>query len=215
MNAIEKILKLAEDQVGISEDSTGRVKYSDEYGVPKKPWCMMYLWWLFKHAGFENIFYDGKKVASCGTFLNWAKAKGYVVKNPQRGDIVIISFGKDKNGNRITSHCGIIRSASLLNVETNEGNTCEVGSQENGGHVMNRTRSKKLCMAYIRLPYPEEEKPIDKEVIHYTVKPGDSLWKIAKIYYGKGSMYPIIKEYNRLTTDKIKVGQTLHIPIGG
>ena len=49
----------------------------------------------------------------------------------------------------------------------------------------------------------------------YTVKSGDSLWKIAKQFYGNGSKYNTIYEANK---DKLKnpnliyVGQTLQIP---
>ena len=208
MKSIERLIGLATEQIGIKEDLSGHVKYSDEYGLPCQPWCMMFLWWLYKHSDLKDIFYDGKKCAGCGTFLRWAQAKGYVVDKPERGDIAIISFGKDKNGNRITSHCGLIIEAKGLNVTTIEGNTCEVGSQEDGGHVMQKTRSKKLCMAYIRLPYPAD----DPGAYIYTVQKGDSLWKLAKQFYGSGSKYPIIKEANNITKDTIYVGQQLKIP---
>lgn len=208
MKSIERLIALADEQVGIKEDMAGHVKYSDEYGLPGQAWCMMYLWWLYKHSDLKDIFYDGKKCAGCGTFLRWAQAKGYVVDKPQRGDIGIISFGKDKNGNRITSHCGLIKGSKGTSLITNEGNTCEVGSQEDGGHVMEKTRSKKLFMAYIRLPYPADD-PGD---YIYTVQKGDSLWKLAKQFYGMGSKYPIIKEANGLTKDTIYVGQQLKIP---
>jgi nucleoid-associated protein YgaU len=49
----------------------------------------------------------------------------------------------------------------------------------------------------------------------YEVKPGDTLWKIAKQHYGDGSLYPEIFKANQdvLTDpDKIKVGQMLRIP---
>ena len=215
MNTIERLIKLAEDQIGIKEDAAGHVKYSDEYGLPTQPWCMMFLWWLYKHSDLADIFYDGKKCAGCGTFLRWAQAKGgLVVDKPQRGDIAIISFGKDKNGNRITSHCGLITGVKGLNVETIEGNTCEVGSQEDGGHVMAKIRNKKLCMAYIRLPYPAD----DPGFYIYTVQKGDSLWRLAKHFYGSGVMYPKIKQANGLDKDTIYPGQQLKIPypiIGG
>ena len=49
----------------------------------------------------------------------------------------------------------------------------------------------------------------------YEVKPGDTLWKIAKHHYGDGNLYAEIFKANQdiLTDpDKIKVGQKLRIP---
>lgn len=49
----------------------------------------------------------------------------------------------------------------------------------------------------------------------YTVKPGDTLSKIAKEFYGSASKYPVIFEANKpMLTDpnKIYVGQNLRIP---
>lgn len=46
----------------------------------------------------------------------------------------------------------------------------------------------------------------------YTVKDGDSLWKIAKSQLGDGSRYPEIVSLNGLKNVVIKVGQVLKIP---
>ena len=47
----------------------------------------------------------------------------------------------------------------------------------------------------------------------YTVKPGDNLSKIAKLYYGDANQYQKIAKANGLSNpDLIKVGQTLQIP---
>ncbi len=54
-----------------------------------------------------------------------------------------------------------------------------------------------------------------KESQFHEVVSGDTLWKIAKKYYGKGSRYPEIFEANRPMLshpDKIYVGQVLRIP---
>ena len=47
----------------------------------------------------------------------------------------------------------------------------------------------------------------------YTVKKGDTLWKIAKEYLGNGAKYKEIKILNNLKSDTIYVGQNLKIPI--
>ena len=47
----------------------------------------------------------------------------------------------------------------------------------------------------------------------YTVKKGDTLWKIAKEYLGNGTKYKEIKILNNLKSDTIYVGQNLKISI--
>lgn len=46
----------------------------------------------------------------------------------------------------------------------------------------------------------------------YTVKKGDSLWKIAEKCLGNGSKYPLIAELNNIEGNFIYVGQVLKIP---
>jgi nucleoid-associated protein YgaU len=55
----------------------------------------------------------------------------------------------------------------------------------------------------------------EPEAQFYTVKPGDTLSKIAKQYYGNANKYPAIFEANRpmlKDPDKIYPGQALRIP---
>ncbi len=63
------------------------------------------------------------------------------------------------------------------------------------------------CQLEVITPEPEST--------FYTVKPGDTLSKIAKQFYGSASKYPVIFEANKpMLTDpnKIYVGQNLRIP---
>ena len=66
------------------------------------------------------------------------------------------------------------------------------------------------------LPAAEPAAPADNAYTQwYEVKSGDTLWKIAKQYYGDGSLYPEIFKANQdilSDPDKIKVGQKLRIP---
>lgn len=57
--------------------------------------------------------------------------------------------------------------------------------------------------------------PVEEQVEYYTVKPGDSLSKIAKQFYGKASRYPEIFEANKeviKNPDLIYPGQKIRIP---
>ncbi len=56
----------------------------------------------------------------------------------------------------------------------------------------------------------EVKAALNKDV--YTVKKGDSLWKIAQEQLGDGSRYKEIKTLNNLKSDTIRVGQVLKMP---
>lgn len=63
------------------------------------------------------------------------------------------------------------------------------------------------------LIYPGQRIKIPKEeVIMYTVKPGDSLWKIAKEQLGAGARYKEIVQVNGMTKAVIYPGDTLIMP---
>lgn len=60
-----------------------------------------------------------------------------------------------------------------------------------------------------------EESPTEAPARTHTVKSGDSLWKLAKSYYGNGALYPAIFDANRdqlSDPNRINVGQVLVIP---
>jgi len=54
---------------------------------------------------------------------------------------------------------------------------------------------------------------IKRYVVH-TVKPGESLSMVAKIYYGDYHKFPVIAEYNNLTdATKVEVGDMIKVPV--
>lgn len=65
----------------------------------------------------------------------------------------------------------------------------------------------------VQPPVPPPEPVPEPTCQTYTVKPGDTLSKIAKEFYGDPTKYPIIAEYNGLEDPSlIVVGQVLRIP---
>lgn len=156
MRPEDKLIALARAELGTVEDPAGsnRTKYGAAYGLNGQPWCVIFLWWLFREAGLSPLFYGGGKVASCGTLLAHAKIQGLIVlvDAVQPGDIVILNF----HGSKDTEHCGLVAGIlSSGSFETVEGNTSTgaAGSQDNGGIVARKTRYAHQVVGVIRPKY--------------------------------------------------------------
>lgn len=155
---LETVLQIAEWQEGIIEVPSGsnKVKYNTEFyghvvSGASYPWCMAFVWWVFREAGFKLF-----KTASCTQFVEQYKKvspQQIVIKNFRPGDLVFFDFtGKKK----VTAHVGIVArvSADGKTVYTYEGNTSG-GNDANGGAVQLRTRSTKVITVAVRPNYSE------------------------------------------------------------
>ena len=150
-------LEVARGELGNTESPAGsnRTKYGAWYGMNGQPWCMMFVQWCFAQAGYPLPH----RTASCGELLSWYRkyAPERIVAVPQARDIIIYTFG----------HTGIVESAVGSAVTAIEGNTSpgEAGSQDNGGGVYRRKRSRTRVKAYIR-PFDkyEEDTMTGKEI---------------------------------------------------
>ena len=150
------VLAIAEWQVGVLESPAGsnKVKYNTafygrEVSGRAYSWCMAFIWWVFREAGF-NLY----KTAGCSAFVRRYKAfsPGQVVTGGYRpGDIVFFDLS---GGRKKTEHVGLVVSVSGGTVITIEGNT-SVGSDANGGAVMRRTRKAGLITCGVRPGYPD------------------------------------------------------------
>lgn len=144
----EAVLQIAAWQIGMTESPAGsnRVKYAEDYGMNGQPWCMMFVWWVFREAGF-NLY----KTASCTALTNRYKAAGqWVTSGYKPGDIVMFDF----SGKRAkTEHVGIVESidkdGDLITIEGNTG----TGNNANGGCVMRRVRAVKYITGACRPGY--------------------------------------------------------------
>lgn len=159
MSQITDILAMARSQIGYQANPTNNYnKYNkDYYGYEcGYAWCVVFVWDVFRMCNLSNLFYGGKKTASCGTLFNYYKSLGETVtsKIPQPGDLVEFQF----NG---VAHChiGICESFDGQYVTTIDGNTCEDGDEANGMKVMRRKRDKKYIWGVIRPAYASEIKP--------------------------------------------------------
>lgn len=150
----EAVLAIAAWQVGVLESPAGsnKVKYNTafygrEVSGNAYPWCMAFIWWVFREAGF-NLY----KTASCSAFVRRYKAfsPGQIVtRGFKPGDIVFFDFS---GGRKKTEHVGLVVSVSGGTVTTIEGNT-GTGNDANGGAVMRRTRKAGLVTCGVRPGY--------------------------------------------------------------
>lgn len=103
-----------------------------------------------------------------------------------------------------TDHTGGIRGGCAFTMELKEiriaSSPFAAGSGNNGTQQVEEAQT------------PASETPPART---YTVRSGDSLWKIAQAYYGNGGLFPRIFEANRdklSDPDRIHTGQVLTIP---
>jgi hypothetical protein len=162
----QSVIDVARAYLGVAEDPPGsnRTIFGAEYGLDGQPWCVMFLWYCFQHAGERMAFFGGGKTASCGMLLRWYREQGLVVdkRDIQIGDILILNF----SGTQDTQHCGLVVDKGKLagTWYTIEGNTSpgEEGSQDNGECVALKTRYPAQIVAVCRPTYKADDpQPVD------------------------------------------------------
>ena len=156
------VLDVARKELGNTESPAGsnRTKYGKWMGLDGQPWCMSFVQWCCAQAGYPLPYRTG----SCSDLLGWYRRNHpeQVFTTPKPGDIIIYNFG----------HTGFVESVGSGTITAIEGNTSagEAGSQDNGGGVFRRTRSKKLVTAYIRFLEEDKDMDIDKLLKEMTDK---------------------------------------------
>ena len=147
----EAVLAIAAWQIGVLENpaKSNQQKYGLAAGQNGVAWCMWFVWWVFREAGFSLY-----KTASCTAFVNRYKAfapSQIVTKDYKPGDIVFFDF----SGNRKkTEHVGIVVGVVGSTILTIEGNT-GTGNDANGGAVMKRRRDVSLITCGVRPGYSD------------------------------------------------------------
>jgi hypothetical protein len=173
----DRLLKVAKDEVGTTEDPVNKTKYGEEYGLDGVFWCGIFIWWCFKHAGYDMRFHGFSNPASTNSRLeNARKAPGWKeikdFKDARPGDLVLYDFGDlgpDDTAND-ADHVGIVTSEVSDGVfSAVEGNTSGgAGSQHDGGGVFKKKRSVSLVKAVFRPPF-ETTRPDDEDMFIATV----------------------------------------------
>lgn len=169
MNTIDKVLDICRSQIGVTEypPNSNNVKYNTTYyGQPvydglwgcNFPWCVVFLWWCFRAADASEYFFGGGRTANCGTLADYYEERGQLIKyGYKKGDIVFFDFGKEYQ------HVGIIESVNKDGTYTTiEGNTSDIGSQDNGGAVCRKVRFLMNICAGARWYEEDEDMDISK-----------------------------------------------------
>lgn len=170
----QAVIDVARAYLGVTEDPPGSNKtiFGEEYGLNGQPWCVMFLWYCFTHAGERMAFFGGGKTASCSILLRWYREQGLTVdkQNVQAGDIVILNF----SGTVEPQHCGLVThversGGSILYIKTIEGNTTSGDtSQDNGGMVCEKVRYPRQVVGVCRPQYkPDDPQPVDDVSGHW------------------------------------------------
>lgn len=169
MARASELLALARRELGVKESpaNSNNVKYNTAYygrevhdtANAKYPWCMVFQWWLFQQAGAPELFYGGKKTASCGTLMDYAQAHGQLVTSGYRpGDLLFLRFDKKRTR---PEHVGMLKEARTNGTYiTIEGNT-GLGNDANGGQVQQRTRYAWQVLGAYRPSYEEDDMNIE------------------------------------------------------
>ena len=157
----ELVVAKAKEFLGVKENpanSNNVIFNTHYYGYDvfghNYPWCVTFVWDVFRQCGLSEYFYDGKKTASCGAVRTWGARVGIIYgsyDNAQAGDLILFDFDKDGK----SDHIGIIEKFENDKFITIEGNT-STNNDSNGGEVMRRIRNPyTIDCIIIRPPYDD------------------------------------------------------------
>lgn len=155
------VVRVAAAEVGVTEApaSSNCVKYNDWYYGRRVrgaayPWCAAFVSWVLAQAGAGHL---AARSASCPVIKSDAQRRGIYHSGSAGiapGDLVLYQFDRDAD----PDHIGIVERVQQDAVIAIEGNT-SLTSNDNGGAVMRRTRSKGLIMGYVRPAYDDASAP--------------------------------------------------------
>jgi len=145
-----EVVSAAMMEIGTTEEpaNSNKCKYNKWFYTKDTAaaWCSTFVCWCFNEAGIP--IKGGDWLRGFASVPNFKKArKSEIINTPRPGDIVIFEF----NGKPEPDHIGIfdhwIEEGKTF--KCIEGNTSSKGSQDNGGIVLNQTRSIKLVDCFI------------------------------------------------------------------
>ena len=189
MSNVEKVIKIAEEQVGYLEKASPKdldsktansgynnyTKYASdlqkEFGAPfvdGYAWCMSFVTWCFVKAFGKATAKKmlGGWTAYCPTAVQYFKDMKRWYKSPKKGDLIFF-YDSDKD----YGHVGLVYKVDSNRVYTIEGNTSpQTGVVYNGGGVY----KKKYDINYYRIAgygRPDYSVKVEEEPTSKPTKP--------------------------------------------
>lgn len=183
MSKRDEYLTWCRAQVGVTEDPPGsnNVPYNTAYyGHPVNDkdahWCATACWDGMRQVGCSELYYGGRKTASCPRLLDYYKDEHpeQIVTEPQPGDWVF--FDWDKSG--IPDHIGTVEEVHPTTLTTLEGNV------NDGYRRMIRRRDEKI-LTYVRPAWPDDEPLPTPEIVEPFTDVPKSAWYAKAVKWAK------------------------------
>ena len=171
---LEAVLAEAAKEIGYTESPAGsnRTKFANEAGHANgQPWCATFLVAIFRRQGLKLP----SESAYTPHMAQGFRYDDAFLRNPKVGDIAFFDFPDSKN--RI-QHVGIVEKVEPAHVVCIEGNTSPgtSGSQDNGGGVYRRRRSRSHVVGYGRPRYVTIRKGAIPDMLIVSVEGSDKLY---------------------------------------
>ena len=149
MTTSEKVIELAQSQVGYKEESGNKTKYSKffdtdawQYFNTKKngaDWCSIFVHWcVYQIAGKKltaKMFGEPSPKNNCAAgvkyFYEYMKAAKLIVKAPKKGDVIFLNS---------LGHVGLVEDADSKKVYTIEGNAGTPGSVKRRSYALTSSK---------------------------------------------------------------------------
>lgn len=157
MASAGKVLDIARSEIGTKESppDSNVCKYSKWYPMAGSPWCAMFVSWVLDKAGV-----DGYKHAYTPAGAEMFRSRNrWLTTGVEPGDIAYFDFPDSLH--RI-QHVGFVETVNPDGTYSCiEGNTSagSGGSQDNGGGVFRRVRTRSLIAGFGRPPYDGAASP--------------------------------------------------------